>query len=51
MFVQVIGDLYQSVPMGVYLKGVFGRLLRCQFVDLDQSVSSHGLFSHLEWFS
>ena len=29
VFVQVIGDLCQSVPLGVYLKGVSGRLLRC----------------------
>ena len=47
---QVIGDLYQSVPLGVYLKGVSGRLLICQFVDLGQSVSSCGLLSHSEWF-
>ena len=39
VFVQVIGDLYQSDPLGVYLKRLFGGLLRYQFVDLGQSVS------------
>ena len=47
----VVSDLYQSVPLSVYLKGVSGRLLICQFVDLGQSVSSHRLLSHSEWFS
>ena len=47
----VVSDLYQSVPLSVNLKGASGGLLRCQFVDLGQSVSSHGLLSHLEWFS
>ena len=48
---QVISDLYQSAPLGVYLQRLSSGLLRCQFVDLGQSVSSHGLLSHSEWFS
>ena len=48
---QVVSDLYQSVPLSVNLKGASGRLWRCQFVDLGQSVSSHRLLSHSEWFS
>ena len=49
---QVIGDLCQSVPLSVYIlkRGFFGRLLRCRFVDLGQSVSSCGSLSHSEWF-